>query len=89
MKTGNFGRWEVGRTFKNVPETWEVGDFQDSKRGTVDEIPYSGERELVEPTSSRKRAHQVREGVAIPQSKTLTHNCSALKETQGQKWRRV
>jgi hypothetical protein len=41
----------------------------DSKRGTLDEIPYIGERELVEPTSTRKTEHQVREGVAIPQSK--------------------
>jgi hypothetical protein len=31
----------------------------------------------------------VRDGVAIPQSKTLTHNCSFLKELQGQKWRRA
>jgi hypothetical protein len=27
--------------------------------------------------------------VAIPQSKALTHNCSCLKELQGQKWRKV
>jgi hypothetical protein len=46
-----------------------VREYQDSKRGTLDEIPYIGERELVEPTSSRKTRHQVRDGVAIPQSK--------------------
>jgi hypothetical protein len=28
----------------------------------------SRERELIEPTSSRKIGHQVRDGVAIPQS---------------------
>jgi hypothetical protein len=45
-----------------------VKDFQDSKGGTFDEMPDSRERELIEPTSSRKTGHQVREGVAIPQS---------------------
>jgi hypothetical protein len=45
-----------------------VRDSQDSKGGTLDEMPYSGDRELVEPTSSRKTVHQVRDGVAIPQS---------------------
>ena len=34
-------------------------DSQDSKGGTLDEMPNSGERELVEPTSSRKTEHQV------------------------------
>ena len=34
----------------------------------VDEMPDSRERELIEPTSSRKTGHQVRDGVAIPQS---------------------
>jgi hypothetical protein len=32
-------------------------------------MPDSKERELKEPTSIRKTGHQVREGVAIPQSK--------------------
>jgi hypothetical protein len=35
---------------------------------TLDEMPYVGERELIQPTSSRNTGHQVREGVAIPQS---------------------
>jgi hypothetical protein len=39
------------------------------QRGTLDEMTYTGDRELVEPTSSRKTGHQVRDGVAIPQSK--------------------
>ena len=49
-------------------QTWEVRDSQDSKGGTLDEMPDSRERELIEPTSSRKTGHQVRDGVAIPQS---------------------
>jgi hypothetical protein len=31
-------------------ETWEVRDTQDSKGGTLDEMTYSWERELVEST---------------------------------------
>lgn len=41
-------------------------------------MPYSRERELVEPTSRRKTGHQVRDRFATV--KTLTHNCSCLKE---------
>jgi hypothetical protein len=39
---------------QNVTKTWKVKDSQESKEGTLDEMPYSGERKLVEPTSSRK-----------------------------------
>jgi hypothetical protein len=42
---------------------------EDTKEGilyTDDE--HSRKRELIGPTSSRKTGHQVREGVAIPQS---------------------
>jgi hypothetical protein len=69
-KNGNRQPWEVGGrgTLQNAPETWEVRDSQDSKRRTLDKMLYSGERELVEPTSNRKTRHQVRDGVAIPQS---------------------
>jgi len=74
--------------FKNSV-SWEVRDSQDSKGGTFYEMPYSGKKELVGPTTSRKTGHQVRDGAAIPQSKTLTHNCSYLAEMQGQKWRRA
>jgi hypothetical protein len=61
---------EIGgwRTLQNAPETWEVRDSQDSKGGTLYEIPDSRERELTESTSSRKTGHQLRDGVAIPQS---------------------
>ena len=46
---------------------------------TLDEMSYSGERELVESTSSRKTVHQERDGVPKPQSKPLTQNCSVWK----------
>jgi hypothetical protein len=65
-----------------------VRDSQDSKGGTLDEMPDSGERELIEPTSSRKTGHQVRDGVAILQSKSQTQNYSCIKDLQGQKWKR-
>ena len=71
-KNGNRQLWEVGGWeggVQYVPDTQVVRESQDSKRGTLDKIPYSGERELVEPTSSRKTGHQVSDGVAIPQSK--------------------
>jgi hypothetical protein len=32
-------------------------------------MPYSSEKELLEPTSNRETGHWVRDGVAIPQSK--------------------
>ena len=69
METGKFRRKEVGGTLQITPETWEVRDSQDSKGETLDEILNSRERELIEPTSSRKTGHQMREGVAILQSK--------------------
>ena len=68
-KNENSQLWEVGGggTLQNVPEAWEVRDSQDSKGGILDEISYSEERELVEPTSSRMTGNQMRYGVAIPQ----------------------
>ena len=69
-------------TFQNAPETWEVRDSQDSKGGTSDEMPDRRERELIEPTSSRKTEHQMREG---GHPTVITHNCSCLKELQGLK----
>jgi hypothetical protein len=50
---------------QNASEIWEVRDSQDSKGGTLDEIPDSRERELIEPTSSRKTGPQVRDVIAI------------------------
>jgi hypothetical protein len=55
-------------TLQNAPETWEVRDSQESKGGTLDEMPDSRERELTEPTSRRKTGQQMRERMAIPQS---------------------
>ena len=49
-----------------IPGRW---DSQDSKGWTLDEMPDSRERELIEPTYIRKTGHQMGEGVAIPQSK--------------------
>jgi hypothetical protein len=37
--------------------------------GTLGEMTFYRQRELLEHTSSRKTGHQVRDGVAIPQSK--------------------
>jgi hypothetical protein len=48
-----------GGSLQNVQETWEVRDSLDSKGRTLDEMLYSGERELVGSTSSRKTGHQV------------------------------
>jgi hypothetical protein len=60
METGVLGRQEVGgETHQNIPETWDMKDFQDSKGGTLDEMPYSGETELIKPISSRKTGHQL------------------------------
>jgi hypothetical protein len=40
--------------------TLEMRDSQDSKGGTLDEMPESREKEFIEPTSSMKTGHQVR-----------------------------
>ena len=49
-------------------ETWEVRDSQDSKGGTLEEMPDSREWEIIETTSCRRIVHQMRDRVAIPQS---------------------
>ena len=72
-KNGNsqpqeIGGWGDPPPPQNAPEAWEVRDSQDSKERTLDEMPNSRERELIEPNSSRKTGHQVRDGVAMPQS---------------------
>jgi hypothetical protein len=58
----------LGDSLHNAPETWEVRESQNLKGGTLDEMPCSRKRELIDPTSSRKTGHQVWDGVAIPQS---------------------
>jgi hypothetical protein len=56
----------MGTPPREAPETWEVRDSKDSKGGTLDVMLDSKERELIEPTSSRKTGgYQVRNGVAI------------------------
>jgi hypothetical protein len=48
------------------PGGWET--LRTQRGGTLDEMPYIGERELTEPTSRRQTGHQVRDGGTIPQS---------------------
>jgi hypothetical protein len=50
-----------GRKWEDPPEcTRDLGgDSKDSKEGTLDEMFYNGERELVESTSSRKTEYQI------------------------------
>ena len=68
METSLGGRrWDVGGSLKNAQETREVKYSLDSKGGTLDEMPNNREREIIEPTSSRKTEQQVRDGVAILQ----------------------
>ena len=62
-------------------------DSQDSKGGTLDEMPYSGKRELVESTSSR-RTIKWRDGVTIPQSKNSDPELFLSKRTAEAKMER-
>jgi hypothetical protein len=68
METAALGDRRLGGTLQNAPETWEVRNSQDSKGENLDEMSNSRERELIEPTSSRKTGHHVRDGVTILQS---------------------
>jgi hypothetical protein len=43
-----------------------VRDSQDSKGGTLDEIPYSGQRELVESTSSKEDKALLGRAMGLP-----------------------
>jgi hypothetical protein len=62
-----------------------VRESQDSKRRTLDEMPYSGERELVEPTSSRKTGHQVEGWGCHPTVKNSDPELFLSKRTVGTK----
>jgi hypothetical protein len=62
-----------------------VRDSQDSKGGTLDKMPNSGERELVEPTSSRKTGHQLEGGCCYPTEKDSDPELSLSKSTTGTK----
>jgi len=57
-----------------------VRDPQDSKEGTLDKMPYSGERELIEPISSRKTGASSEGWSCYPTFKTLTPNSSERSE---------
>jgi hypothetical protein len=57
MEKATLGNRRLGGTLQYTPETWLVRDSQDSKGGTLDEMPDSKERELIEPTTSRKIGH--------------------------------
>jgi hypothetical protein len=58
-----------------------VRDSQESKGGTLDEMPNSSERELIEPTFSRKTGYKAT-------VTSLTHNCSCLKKITGMEMER-
>jgi hypothetical protein len=49
--------------------------------------PTVGRGNLQSPPPVERQGIKWRDGVAIPQSKILTQNCSCLKELQGWKWR--
>ena len=77
----------AGRALWNVPE---VRDFQDSMvcvcwGGTLDEMSYSGERELLEPTSSRKTGHQLEGWGCHPTVKYYDPEFFFSKRTEGDK----
>jgi hypothetical protein len=58
MEVCNLMGWDVESERWGDPlestSTREVRDSQDSKGGTLDEMPYNRERDLIESTSSRK-----------------------------------
>ena len=66
-KNGNRQLQEVGG-WRDSPEcTRDLG--HERLRGTLDEMTCNAEKELVEPNSSRKTGHHMRDGAAIPQFK--------------------
>jgi hypothetical protein len=54
MLTGNPRKKEVVGSLKNVPETWAVRYSQDSKVGTLNEMPDSRERKIIKPITCSK-----------------------------------
>ena len=60
-------------------------DTQDSKGGALDEMPNSGERELVESTSRRKTGHQVEGWGCQPGVKNTDLELFLSKRTTGSK----
>ena len=60
-------------------------DSQDSKEGTIDEMPNSGEKELIESTSSRKTDHQVEGWGCYPTVNNSDPDLFLSKRTSGTK----
>jgi hypothetical protein len=66
-----------------------VRAFQESKGRTLDKILTSGEREVIESTSSRKTGHPVEGCYCYPTGKKNSDPELFLpQKTSGQKWRR-
>ena len=68
-----------------ISETWEVRDPKDSKGGTLEEMPYSGERELVESSSSGGTGHQVERLSYHPTVKSSNPELFLSERTAGKK----
>jgi hypothetical protein len=83
-KYATLGGGRLGDTEK-VLETWEVRDSQDSKGETLDKMPNSGERELVESTSSRKSGHKLLGWGYHPTVKNTDPELFMYKRTPGTK----
>ena len=58
-------------------------DSQDSKGGTLDEMPCSGERELVESSSSGETGHQVERWGCHPTVKSSNPELFLSERTTG------
>ena len=57
-------------------------DSQNSKGGILDKVFTSGDREVIESTSSRIQGIKWKNGISIPQSNTLSQNSLCLIETK-------
>ena len=62
------GNRRLGEPFRMHQRPWRSETLRTQRKGTLDEMPYSRERELIESIFIRKTGHQVRNGVAILQS---------------------
>ena len=74
QEVGGRGRGGGSRMCQR-PKRWATHRTQRA----LDECAYTGEREIVESTSSRKTGHQVEGWGCYPTVKTLTQNCSCLR----------
>ena len=74
MEAGNLRKQEVAPIPTERTSNLGGERLHDSNGGTLDKIPNSRERKLIEPTSSR------RDGGCHPTITSLTHNCSCLKK---------